>query len=230
MPLTESKDTKPIIAHLEADSNDASRRDPSLRRLSPPARRASATLARAPDEEWHGRRIARSPRSQDAGNERMDPISHVAITAVLLGRKPGTLLASVAPDLPWYLFYTVWLLSQRGLVKRGASSLSSGELPMPPRWLREIHYATHSAVVLGMMVGLFVCLPRRRRTERTSWPRRAGAWLLHILVDMPTHSRQRMGPRIFWPLSRWAYDGVSWADSPRVRGLVSRLVAALLKQ
>ncbi|HMQ30205.1 MAG TPA: hypothetical protein PKD53_05725 [Chloroflexaceae bacterium] len=44
--------------------------------------------------------------------------------------------------------------------------------------------------------------------------RQAGvSWLLHILVDLPSHRRDPWGPRPLWPLSELAFDGVGWADA-----------------
>ncbi|MFO7917372.1 MAG: hypothetical protein R6V13_04780 [Anaerolineae bacterium] len=139
----------------------------------------------------------------------MDPVSHLLTTAGLLDREPATLLGAVAPDLPWYLLYPAWLISRSEL----APVLCSGEWPLPPRWMREVHYASHS--LLAVIV-VWVILRRREGVEPQDLASLRGsifaAWLLHILLDVPTHSRQRMGPRPLWPLFRWAYDGFSWAD------------------
>lgn len=37
-----------------------------------------------------------------------------------------------------------------------------------------------------------------------------GAWLSHILIDLPTHSLGDYATPIFWPLSHWRFDGYSW--------------------
>jgi len=39
-----------------------------------------------------------------------------------------------------------------------------------------------------------------------------GAYLLHLLVDIPTHTRDPWAPRPLWPFSDMAYNGVSWAE------------------
>jgi len=133
----------------------------------------------------------------------MDPCSHLLVTALVVGHEPPTLLAGLAPDLPWYLLYPAWLLA-RGKLRQ---AWRSGEWPLPPGWVCQIHYASHSLLSTVFIVGLL-------RLRRGASPGgQALAWLLHILLDIPTHSRQRLGPRPFWPLSSWAYDGFSWADA-----------------
>ena len=141
----------------------------------------------------------------------MDTISHLAITAAMVGRKPKTLLAGLGPDLPWYLCYPLWMLHKRGI----HAALRSGDWPLPPRWLQEMDYASHSLLLLALLYLAFWKREKRRL---------AAAWLLHLLIDIPTHSRERMAPRPFWPLSHWAYDGISWADH------LAHLVALLYAQ
>ena len=131
----------------------------------------------------------------------MDPLTHAIVTAAIVGRTRQVLWASVGADIPWYLLYPCWLVSR----KRVKGALRSGNWPMPPSWIRQIHYGTHSLLTVGLVVGIAWALGR----HRGDW---ASAWLLHILMDVPSHSRRRMAPRLFWPFSRWAYDGVSWAD------------------
>lgn len=130
----------------------------------------------------------------------MDPISHTLLTLLVVGRRRDDLLAGLAPDLPWYALYPAWVL--RGPQRRAAAR--SGAWPMPPRWLQQAHYASHSLILLAVLWAA-----ARGTGRSTRWTR---AWLLHLLLDVPTHARQRLAPRLLWPLSHWAYDGLSWAD------------------
>ncbi|MBN1401479.1 MAG: hypothetical protein JXA74_11620 [Anaerolineae bacterium] len=130
----------------------------------------------------------------------MDPLSHLAVTALFVGRKPGLLLAGVAPDLPFYLLYPAWLLRHRRRL-----DLAHTGWPLPSKPIQDLHHASHS---LLMLAGLWA-VGRMARVGSGRW---ALAWAMHILLDVPSHTRARMGPRILWPLSHWAYDGFSWAD------------------
>lgn len=38
-------------------------------------------------------------------------------------------------------------------------------------------------------------------------------WLLHILVDIPSHSYKFYPTPFLWPFSEWKYDGISWANA-----------------
>lgn len=40
-----------------------------------------------------------------------------------------------------------------------------------------------------------------------------GGWLLHVLIDIPTHSYQFYPTPLFWPVSQWKFlYGTSWVD------------------
>lgn len=137
----------------------------------------------------------------------MDPISHLVLTAACQQRERRWWIGALGPDLTWYALYPLWLLASGKL----AILRQANEWPMPPDWVRVPHYAAHSLVLLGL-----ICVV---------WPNDhvrcvARSWLLHILIDIPTHSRDRMAPRPLWPLWNGSLDGFSWAD-----WVTSRLVS-----
>lgn len=132
----------------------------------------------------------------------MDPLSHLALTRFVIGPGRVPLVGTLAPDLPFYSCYPAWV-ARRGLL---AAALRSGAWPEPPAWLLTLHRAGHS-VFPGAVLLVASCL----FAEPTL--RQAGlSWLLHILVDLPSHRRDPWGPRPLWPFSDLAFDGVGWAD------------------
>lgn len=133
----------------------------------------------------------------------MDLLTHSVLTGKFIDKKLGVILCgSLFPDLPFYLFYPVWATRKRDFIK----SVKNNDWPEPPHWIKTLHYAFHSIpmITLGaLLVRLF--------TGR--WPKKAyAAWLLHIMIDIPTHSRRQWGPKFLWPFSDFSVDGVSWVD------------------
>jgi len=123
-------------------------------------------------------------------------------TPICVGRRPTTLLAGVAADALFYLTYPWWLLA-RGELRR---LFANNTWPSPPRWMLRARHAAHS---LPLLLGVATCA--RLITGR--WPSEpARAWLLHILIDIPTHSRKQWAPQFLWPLSHISVNGVSWAE------------------
>ncbi|HII15797.1 MAG TPA: hypothetical protein HA362_05810 [Nanoarchaeota archaeon] len=37
-------------------------------------------------------------------------------------------------------------------------------------------------------------------------------WLIHILIDIPTHSYQFYPTPFLWPISGWKFNGISWGQ------------------
>lgn len=130
----------------------------------------------------------------------MDPLTHTLLTYKFISKKPLYLSLANAPDLPFYLTYPAWVIKQGKM----RAALESGVWPDPPKWLETVHHILHS-IPVALLVGLSLYTLRKR------WPHKLLAtWLLHILIDIPTHSRAQWGPRFLWPFSNFAVDGVSW--------------------
>ena len=66
--------------------------------------------------------------------------------------------------------------------------------------------ATHSFVVFLAVFALLWLV-----TKRPVWE--LGAWGLHVLVDIPTHSFAFFPTPFLWPLSDWKVDGWQWNQS-----------------
>ncbi|MCB0032767.1 MAG: hypothetical protein KDE51_02010 [Anaerolineales bacterium] len=133
----------------------------------------------------------------------MDPLTHLLTTRKIIGRGKNTQTAGLIADAPFYLCYPAWVASN-GRLKE---SISSGDWPDPPRWLWLLHNIFHSIPIILLGGVLW-------RLMSGKWPRNIlGAWLLHIFIDIPTHSREPWGPRVLWPFSNFAMDGWSWADT-----------------
>ena len=143
----------------------------------------------------------------------MDLLTHTLLTRKLISRRPCVLLAGIGPDVPWYLTYPIWVIAQR----KTRYALTNGEWPDPPRWIETLHHACHSLPVI--LTGTVII-----RMLNGRWPRQMfAAWILHIAVDVPTHSRRFWGPRFLWPLSDVSVDGVPWAE------ITSRTFATALR-
>ncbi len=131
----------------------------------------------------------------------MDSLTHLLITRKLLGTDPRILIAGLAPDLPLYLTYPPWLIIRGQFI----GALNTNDWPEAPAWMYTAHYVAHSFPVVLTLTLIF-------RLRTGTWPRWCAAWALHILIDIPTHSRTHWGPQFLWPLSDVTVDGVSWPE------------------
>lgn len=72
------------------------------------------------------------------------------------------------------------------------------------RLASSLYNVSHS-VPTFLAVFFLVWLIRRRPV----WE--LGAWLMHIVMDIPTHSYRFFPTPVLWPISGWKFAGFSWA-------------------
>lgn len=137
----------------------------------------------------------------------MDIVSHGLWGSLAFGRRNGrdfglAFLIGIAPDLFSFGLYTLgtWV----GVFDH--PDWRSGRHPDPaaiPAFVHMLYDYTHSLVIFLIVFGL-VWLIRRRPW----WL--LGAWALHILIDIPTHSFAFFPTPFLFPVSNYKFDGVSW--------------------
>lgn len=133
----------------------------------------------------------------------MDLLTHILLTRRFVGKAPALVIAGILPDAPFYLTYPAWVIKRRQL----GHAIREATWPNPPVWMATLHHAFHSVPVALLGASLVRLVAGR-------WPRGVlKAWLLHIAIDIPTHTRHPWGPQVLWPFSTFAVNGVSWADA-----------------
>jgi hypothetical protein len=66
-----------------------------------------------------------------------------------------------------------------------------------------LYQAGHSLIVFLLVYGAVAILARRFVFSLLGW-------LLHILIDIPTHSYSYYATRFLWPVSDFRIDGIAW--------------------
>ena len=115
------------------------------------------------------------------------------------------------PDLVSFTIPFVWIFW--GLIFGG---LNLSDLPKPQevepaphdtlpvfRLTSLLYNISHSAVMFLIIFGILFLIFKRPFWEMTGW-------LLHILIDIPTHSYQFYPTPFLWPLSSWKFNGLPW--------------------
>lgn len=117
----------------------------------------------------------------------------------------------MVPDVIAFAPLTVWSAVQlvNGNAHLGGHRAAEEYIARNVPWLQtlttELYGASHSLVIWAVV--FFLLLASRR------WWRESFAWLIHIAIDIPTHSRQSYPTPAFWPLSDWTFDGVTWRSA-----------------
>ena len=138
----------------------------------------------------------------------MDIVSHGLWGSLAFGRKNrGSFWLAfgigLAPDL--FSFGVLWAAATLGLSPKPDFSHGIPPESSIPPYVHHLYDVTHSFVVFLAVFALLWLLAKRPVWE-------LGAWGLHVLVDIPTHSFAFFPTPFLWPLSDWKFDGWQWSQ------------------
>jgi hypothetical protein len=139
----------------------------------------------------------------------LDIVSHGLWGSLAFGRKsrPSFWLAfifGIAPD-----FFSFGILYVATMLKISEPpDFSNGTPPEStiPLYVHYLYNVTHSFLLFLVVFALIWLLLKHPLWE-------LGAWGLHILVDVPTHSYTFFPTPVLWPLFSWKFDGWQWSTS-----------------
>lgn len=160
----------------------------------------------------------------------MDTLSHGLWGSFAFGRrsKKSFLLAfffGIAPDL--FSFGPFFAGSLFGLFTRPPFSSNPPPESAIPSFVHLLYRPTHSVIIFAAAF-LLVWLIRKKPLWEMS------AWGLHILYDIPFHEQRFFPTPFLWPVSSYAFDGVSWAHPlifiPNVAALIALSVIFLYRK
>ena len=136
----------------------------------------------------------------------MDIVSHGLWGAVAFGRRNRSsfwlaFVIGLAPDL--LSFGVLWTAVVLGLAEKPDFSHGTPPESSIPQYVHHLYNVTHSFIIFLVVFLLIWSLLKRPLRE-------LGAWGLHVLVDVPTHSYAFFPTPILWPLFKWKFDGWQW--------------------
>ncbi|MFA6973417.1 MAG: hypothetical protein WC238_01580 [Parcubacteria group bacterium] len=138
----------------------------------------------------------------------MDIISHGLWGSGVFGRKDRksfwlTFFFGVAPDL--FSFGILFVANLLGILERPDFSHGTPSPASVPQFVHVLYNYTHSLVIF-LAVFLLVWFIRKK----PFWL--MGAWALHILIDIPSHSSAFFPTPFLWPVSNFHVNGISWGN------------------
>jgi hypothetical protein len=132
----------------------------------------------------------------------MDIFAHFLWTFAIYWQHPKRWIAGLigmTPDLLSFGIFTVQRVISTGF-----------HLGPPfgtiPTYVYTMYDITHSLVIFALGATLLWFFAR-------DWFWLSGGWLLHIMIDLPTHTGAFFPTPFLWPLSDFRLSGVSWGAS-----------------
>jgi len=133
----------------------------------------------------------------------VDTLAHGLWGGMIAGwrRKFGlAFLFGVCPDL---LSFGLWIAVR---IIDGRFRAGRPPLQTIPDWVYTAYDYTHSLMIIGLVWALLWW-----RCRELAVP--FSAWIIHILVDIPTHSFAFFPTPFLFPISDFKVDGISWGQT-----------------
>lgn len=138
----------------------------------------------------------------------MDTLSHGLWGGLFFGRKNKkafwwAFIFGFIPDLFSFGLYFIPVIF--GKWNRLDFTAGPPEVSTIPSYVNSMYNITHSLVVFSLVFLLVWLIYKKPIIPML-------AWLLHILLDVFTHSADFFPTPIFWPISSYHFDGWSWGN------------------
>jgi len=139
----------------------------------------------------------------------MDTLAHGLWGGAAFGQKPNqwkwAFILGMCPDL--FSFGPFFLTHIGDIGERWAHHhFGPPDHRMIPAYVYHAYNVTHSLVIFAVLA--FIAW---KLYGRDAWP--IGAWGLHILFDIPTHSTRFFPTPYLWPFHTPFVDGYPWAHA-----------------
>ena len=131
----------------------------------------------------------------------MDIFAHVLWSFAIFSKRSDVWWAVLFGLLPDLLSFGILFFMNlfTGNLQRGPPALST-----LPKWLFTAYTLTHSLVLFAAVFLLVFLI-----TKSWYWP--LAAWVIHILIDIPTHSAKFFPTPFLGPISNYNFNGISWS-------------------
>jgi hypothetical protein len=132
----------------------------------------------------------------------MDFFAHGFWSYIFFYKTKKPLLAvlfGLLPDITSWMIFMFYMIFTEGHIGQPI-------VENIPRWTLMLYGISHSLFVFMVVTGMVYIFLHRV-------PVYMFAWALHILVDIPTHSRDFLPTPFLWPVSDWAFPGIGWGTS-----------------
>lgn len=144
----------------------------------------------------------------------MDTFSHALWGYGLFGYKRYALLAIFFGAMPDLISFGALMAAN---VLDGTMHVGRPPLESLPAWLFTNYAIGHSFVISLPIIALVALWKKGVAFAMLAWP-------FHIVLDFPFHTKAYFATPIFWPISDFSIDGISWSHWyiwwPNVAGIL----------
>jgi len=128
----------------------------------------------------------------------MDIFAHGFWSYIIFNKSRYLWLALLFGLLPDILSWGVFMFYP----KKGFN-WQSPDFSLVPKWVFTLYGITHSLFAIAAVFLVVYLIFRTIPIFLLAWP-------VHVLIDIPTHTKNFLPTPFLWPFSSWAFPGISW--------------------
>ncbi|MCH7731763.1 MAG: hypothetical protein IIA61_00150 [Candidatus Marinimicrobia bacterium] len=132
----------------------------------------------------------------------MDTFSHTLWGYGLFGYRGRPWIAVIFGAMPDLVSFGPFLVIR---ILSGTIEPGPPPLEIIPGWVSMNYNFSHSFVIAFLSIGIVAIFSKSIAFAMLGW-------LFHILLDFPFHTLDYFPVKIFWPLSSFVVDGISWGQ------------------
>jgi len=148
----------------------------------------------------------------------MDTLAHAFWSYIIFHNSELVILAVLFGVLPDLLSWTLFMFYP----KKGKFDWKKNpDLNLIPKWVFTMYGVTHSIFsifFIFIMVFLFF-----KQIPIYLW-----AWPIHVLMDIPTHTKDFLPTPFLWPFSNYKFPGISWGTKKFMVANYSLIILSLI--
>ncbi len=130
----------------------------------------------------------------------MDTLAHFLWTVILFRKVKHYVWALLFGVLPDLLSFGISIMSR--LLFTGFS-FGRPEVHQIPKWVMMLYGITHSLIIPIIILLIIYIIYKKVPLFLLAWP-------IHIILDIPTHTKEFLPTPFLWPISNYAFPGISW--------------------
>jgi len=146
----------------------------------------------------------------------MDTFAHAFWSFIIFYQSEYVWLAVLFGVLPDLLSWTIFTL----FPKKKGFTWKKPNFDLVPRWVFMLYGITHSIFVIATVFLLVFFIFGFLPIYLLAWP-------LHVLIDIPTHKKDFLPTPFLWPVSKYAFPGISWGTKKFMIANYSLIILSL---
>ncbi len=133
----------------------------------------------------------------------MDTLAHALWSYIIFHNSELVLFAVIFGILPDLLSWAVFMFYP----KKKGFDWKNPDFSLVPKWVFTLYGLTHSIFTIAAAFFIVFLFFKKIPVFLFAWP-------IHVLMDIPTHTKDFLPTPFLWPFSSYKFPGIRWGTKP----------------